>query len=152
MFENYDCPYNCTHSLCECCHIDMPEILMGWSGAEIIYDEKGNEIGLGFNQGSPIKLAFHFSGCVQNDLGELVDIDEFINSSILTFELLDFRHNVVYNTTFEGNCEDQTMLLELNKEATENLVPEIYYILLIASTETADYILFSPRDGLIHIS
>lgn len=152
MFYNYDHPHKCKHKLCDCCHIDKPEIMLGWSGTEIIYDEKGNEVGLGFNQGSPITLQFNFSGCVIDEFGEYHDIDDFINSNKMKFELLDFRHRPVYESIFQGYSEDQCMKVKLNFDIVSKLVPEIYYIKLTVLTEFNYFVLFTPRDGLIHIS
>ena len=154
MFDNYD---NLKYKCCRKCpehhiHLEPPAILQGWSGSEAIFDYDCNEIGVGFNQGSPINLLFYFGGTILDDWGANIDIDDFISASTITFELLNYKHDVVYSTEFEGRSEDYAMAIKLGQEVVNLLLPGIYYIKMTLHYGLEDYILFKPQDALIHIS
>lgn len=146
MFYNYD------HHIDEKYHIKQPidkepDKLVGYSGLEVVRDWKDNEIGIRVHQGAPITLFFDFCGDIDGD----TNIESFLNSNVITLQIVDRYHTTILETTYNNQVKDNSLEAEII-DVDKKLRRDIYYIKLYITQQTGEmYTLFSEDDATLFI-
>lgn len=146
MFYNYDHhindknnPYNTP--------FNETKILEGYTGQWLVYDYKGNEIGLRVYKGAPIHLHFNFSGTVDG----CRDITNFLNNNVIKLEIVDCFHNILIEKTSLNEVVNNSLELEIVDEE-DKLRKDTYYINLYIILKTGEkYNLYNEKDGSLYI-
>ena len=146
MFYNYDHhindkinPYNIPSN--------KSAVLEGYTGQWLVYDYKGNEIGLRAYKGTPIHLHFNFSGTVD----ECCNIGGFLNNNTIKLEIVDCFHNVLIEKSSLGEVVNNSLEFEI-VDVENKLKKDTYYMNLYILLETGEkYNLYNEKDGSLYI-
>lgn len=146
MFYNYDNHLN-EKEYPHCPVVEFPKTLESNSNAIIVKNIKGEEIGVRFHKNSPIILYFNFKGNADG----YKHLDDFLNSHLMRFEILEKIRGVITSHEFEGKVFNNTLCVEIKTKEDDALDCGIYQMRLIVVTEDGEYTLFSERDGFLSI-
>lgn len=121
--------------------------LEGYSGQWIVYDYKGNEIGIRVYQYAPIRLHFDFSGNIDGD----PKIRGFLNNNPITLEIINNFHTVLIKREYRNQIKHNSLDIEIIDD--ENVLKkDVYYMNLYITLETGErYNLYNEKDGFLSI-
>jgi len=146
MFYNYDHHIN-KKDYPEEQNIKKQKTLEGYADMQIIYNIKGDFIGVSTKQGNPIKLYFSFSGDIDDD----IDVISYLNN--FSFKIVNVLHEPIITEadaritpTHNFNEIEVYIPAELN-----TLKKDVYRMELSCIIDDETYTLFSEQDAILEI-
>jgi len=146
MFYNYDHHLNRKDYLQEEI-LDDDKKLNSFTDMQIIYNIKGEYVGVSCKKGAPIKLYFVFDGDIDGDIDILGYLEDF------KFSIVDVLHEVLISE------EDAVITRTENFNEIEIYIPsekntlkhDVYRMMLDCTIDGENYTLFSEADGILEV-
>lgn len=121
--------------------------LNSYADMQIIYNIKGDFIGVSTKQGNPIKLYFSFSGDIDDD----IDVISYLND--FSFKIVNVLHEPLIteaNASITPTHNFNEIEVYIPAEAN-TLKKDIYRMELSCNIDGENYTLFSEQDAILEI-
>lgn len=122
--------------------------IKGNADMQMIYNIKGEFVGISTKKGNPIRLYFYFEGDIDGD----IDISSYLMD--FKFSIVNVLHEpLIFNETNAlFRLSDNFNELEIYIPAENNtLLQDVYRMQLSCTIDGNEYILFSESDGILEI-
>ena len=122
--------------------------IIGNADMQIIYNIKGEFVGISTKKGNPIRLYFSFEGDIDGD----IDISSYLMD--FKFSIVNVLHEpLIFNETNAlFRLSDNFNELEIYIPAENNtLLQDVYRMQLSCTINGNEYVLFSESDGILEI-
>lgn len=141
MFYKYDYQADVKDCSCEPVPCNHPKTLYDKTSAEIVYNLKGDQIGIKAKHGFPIPLYFTFFGEVDP---EYENVSNFLNYYPIKLQVLDQFHNVLLEQEYINSVYNNMLCVDI--EDKDNILKkDIYKIRLFVETEKGSLDLISEN-------
>lgn len=105
------------------------------------YDISGNLIGYWWYYGNTVNLEFNIEGEVTYEGNDsYVSAKEFLKDKQIEIKLFNFRREEIISKIFKDQEDMSTVIFEIDKDLSEELVRGVYYCSLVVLNNDGTYI------------